>query len=209
MKQDHSKVKLRDGIRELVNEDSLDSRELSRLRGLAEGAPSNPSRRLWLGAAAGIGVAAFVGHRGFTVFSQSSNAQRLADEIALNHLRAAPLDVVSGDLGRLREAFASLGFNLLDAAEVEGVPGTLMGGRFCSLASAPAAMLRYKSDPGIVTVYQARHDPRRHSGVADMDRGEPRVIRYAGGVEVCLCKTQGVLIAVANQGATPTARVSG
>jgi anti-sigma factor RsiW len=197
MKHDNSRVGLREGIRELVHEDALDASELGRLRRLAKGPPSNPARRFWLGAAAGIGVAAVTGYWGAALVFRSGNAQRLADEIATNHLRAAPLDVASGDLDRLREVFASLGFNLLDVAELEDVPGTLMGGRFCSVASVPSAMLRYWTGTGIITVYQARHDPRRHHGVADMDGGEPRVVRHAGGVEVCLCRSQGVFFAVA------------
>jgi hypothetical protein len=53
------------------------------------------------------------------------------------------------------------GFNLLDAAEVDGAAGT--------------------------------------------DGGEPGVVRYAGGVRVCLCRSQGVLIAVASGGSAGTA----
>ncbi|MFU8895364.1 MAG: hypothetical protein ACNA8J_03155 [Gammaproteobacteria bacterium] len=200
MKQDKSKVGLREGIRELVRADELDVAELAKLHRLSQSAPSNPARRRWLGAAAGFGVAAMTGYFGSTLVARSGNAQRLADEIAVNHLRIAPLDIASGDLDRARDAFASLGFHLLDAAEVENLAGTLMGGRFCSVASVPAAMLRYRTETGVATVYQARHDPHRHRGVANLDAGEPGVMRYAGGVEVCLCRTQGVLIAIAKGG---------
>jgi anti-sigma factor RsiW len=205
MKHENARIGLREGIRELAREDGLDAAELARLHRLARGAPASPGRRLWLGAAAGFGVAAITGYWGSDLISRSSNPQRLADEIAANHLRDAPLDVASGDLDRLRERFASLGFNLLDAAEVEGVPGTLIGGRFCSVAAVPAAMLRYRTDSEMITVYQARHDPERHYGAADMDGGEPGVVRYSGGVRVCLCRSQGVLIAVASGGSVRAA----
>lgn len=197
MKHEDSTVRLMDGIRELAGEDQLDARELAQLRRLAEGAPENPSRRLWLGAAAGLGAAAIGGWWGLGVLQGRSNTQRLADEIAAKHLRAEPLDIVSGDLAELREAFASLGFSLLDPAEVEDVPGTLVGARFSSVASAPAAMLRYQTETGFISVHQARYDAERHYGAADMDRGEPGAVRYSAGVEVCLCHTHGVLIAVA------------
>jgi anti-sigma factor RsiW len=204
MKQDTSQVGLRQGVRELVHQDALNDAELARLRRLADGAPSNPARRLWLGAAAGVGVAAASGFWVSALVNRTGNAQRLADEIAANHLRVAPLDVASGDLAMLREVFASLGFSLLDAAEVEDVPGNLVGGRFCSVASVPAAMLRYRTDAGVITVYQARHDARRHYGTADMDAGEPGNVRYSGGVKVCLCRSQGVLLAVASGGSVYT-----
>jgi anti-sigma factor RsiW len=205
MKKDSSRLGLRQGIRELVHQDALSGAELARLRRLAEGSPSNPARRLWLGAAAGVGLAATSGFWVAALVQRTGNAQRLADEIAINHLRVAPLDVASGDLARLREVFASLGFSLLDAAEVEGVPGKLAGGRFCSVASVPAAMLRYQTEAGVITVYQARHDARRHYGTADMDAGEPGNVRYSGGVKVCLCKSHGVLLAVASGGSVQTA----
>ncbi|NGP53123.1 hypothetical protein [Thioalkalivibrio sp. XN8] len=197
MKHDTTTVSLKEGIRELASEDALDARELAQLRRLAADTPADPSRRLWLGAAAGLGVAAVGGWWGIGVMQARGNTQRLADEIAAQHLRAEPLDIVSGDLGELREVFASLGFNLLDPAEVEDVPGTLVGARFSSVAATPAAMLRYRTETGFISVHQARYDAERHYGAADMDRGEPGAVRYSAGVEVCLCHTHGVLLAVA------------
>ena len=221
MRYDQTPVPLKEGLREIVAEDGLEAAELAQLRRLAQGAapvgtpasvldhrPADPSRRRWLSLAAGVGVAAVAGVVGANLVGrggsagEQANAQALAEEIAYNHLRDAPLDIASGELLRLREGFARLGFSLLDAAEVEGVPGVLMGGRFCSVASVPAAMLRYRTDEGVITVYQALYDPRRHRGAADMDAGMPGNVRHARGVSVCLCHTQGVLLAVASGGAT-------
>jgi hypothetical protein len=218
MRHEETHTSLREGIRDIVNEDRLDESELARLRLLAEtpptpvvDRPADPSRRRWLSVAAGAGIAAVAGVVGASLVGRGgntgvqANAQALAEEIAYNHLRIAPLDYASGDLVRLREGFATLGFNLLDAAEVEGVPGVLMGGRLCSVASVPAAMLRYRTDAGVVTVYQALFDAQRHLGAADMDAGMPGNVRHARGVEVCLCHTQGVLLAVASGGAARAA----
>lgn len=223
MRREHTSVPLKEGIREIIAEESLEAAELAQLRRLAEGATkttgpaatgerlADPSRRRWLSVAAGVGVATVAGVLGANLVGRGgrtggqANAQALAEEIAYNHLRDAPLDIASGELPRLREGFARLGFRLLDAAEVEGVPGELMGGRFCSVASVPAAMLRYRTDEGVITVYQALYDPRRHRGAADMDAGVPGNIRHARGVEVCLCHTQGVLLAVASGGTTGAA----
>ncbi len=215
MKHEHTQTPLREGIREIVAEDRLDEVELARLKGLVQASGStveradNPSRRRWLSVAAGVGVTAVAGVLGANLIGRGSsgeaNAQALAEEIAYNHLGIAPLDLASGELVQLREAFAKLGFNLLDAAEVEGVPGVLTGGRFCSVASVPAAMLRYRTEAGVITVYQARYDEQRHRGAADMDAGMPGNVRYARGVKVCLCHTQGVLLAVASGGVTHAA----
>ncbi|TVS09804.1 MAG: hypothetical protein EA419_12195 [Wenzhouxiangella sp.] len=195
-------IRLRDGVRAIAERDALKTDELSRLKELTRpaDAPASPSRRRWLAAAAGLGAVGIAGYFGLSTGLRSDNVQRMAEEVAGNHLRASPLDVVTGDLERAREAFATLGFHLLDAAEVEDVPGRLLGGRFCSIASIPAALLRYQYGTRLYTVYQARYDKDRHSGAADMDRGEPGAVRHVGGVEVCLCHTQGVLLAVASGG---------
>lgn len=201
MTSNRQKIPLRDGVQSISQQDALSPDELAHLHQLASGAPAEPSRRRWLAAAASISALGVAGYFGLGVGGGSgTNLQRMAEEVAGNHLRAAPLDIVTGELGPAREAFASLGFHLLDAAEVENVPGRLLGGRFCSIASVPAALLRYQDGERLLTVYQARYSPSQHHGAADMDRGEPGAVRHVGGVEVCLCHTQGVLLAVASGG---------
>jgi anti-sigma factor RsiW len=197
MTPDNDRIALKQAVRELVDSDALDPRELQRLRRLASGAPEQPRRRRWLAAAATVAGSAALGYLASTLLGEGDRLQAMAEEIAGNHLRAAPLDIESSELPVLRAHFAALGFGLLDAAAIEGVPGQLLGGRACSVASVPAAMLRYLSEHGIATVYQARYDPEHHHGAAAMDQGEKGRIRHARGVQVCLCHTQGVLLAVA------------
>jgi hypothetical protein len=201
MKHDHDRLPLRQAIREHVAAERLDAGELAALRRLSQGAPERPARRRLLAAAAAVAGTAVLGYWGSGRQQRidHDNAQRMADEIAYNHLAASPLDVVGSELATMHASFASLGFSLLDAQAIEGVPGELIGGRFCSVASVPAALLRYRSEHGITTVYQARFDPAQHRGAADVSAGEHGVIRHARGVSVCLCNVQGVLLAVASQ----------
>lgn len=191
---------LRQAIRQLSQENNLSTGELDQLRELTRDRPAMPSRRRWLSVAAGLGAVSLGGFLGVGLMGRGSQAHAMADEIAFNHLRKAPLDIQSVDLEELRRAFAGLGFGLLDAAEVENVPGQLAGGRFCSVASVPAAMLSYQTTSGPVTVYQARYDERRHRGAADMDRGQPGNVIFSAGVKVCLCHTRGILLATASSG---------
>lgn len=199
MSQRNKTSSLRQGVRDLADQHTLSSDELRRLRELADDKPAMPSRRRWLAVAAGLGAVSLGGILGPALVGRGNHGQAMADEIAYNHLRQAPLDFEAG-LNELRREFARLGFSLLDAAEVENVPGELVGGRLCSVASVPAAMLQYRSDQGPITVYQARFDPQRHRGAADMDRGQPGNVIYSAGVKVCLCHTQGVLFATASGG---------
>lgn len=191
---------LRQAVSELAEENSLSPSELEQLREISRDQPALPSRRRWLSVAAGVGAVSLGGLLGVGLMGRGNQAYAMAEEIAFNHLRGAPLDIQSGDLEELRRAFAGLGFGLLDAAEVENVPGQLAGGRFCSVAAVPAAMLIYQTDHGPVTVYQARFDERRHRGAANMDRGEPGHVIFSAGVKVCLCHTRGILLATASSG---------
>jgi len=198
MSRDRDNVLLKDAIKELVQENSLESDELGQLKELSETQPAIPSRRRWLAVAAGMGAVSMAGIFGVNLIGVGNNAYAMAEEIASNHLRPAPLDVESASLDELRREFAGLGFSLVDAAQVENVPGQLLGGRFCSVASTPAARLTYLDSAGPITVYQSRFDERHHQGAADMDRGEPGNVIYSRGVKVCLCHTRGVLLATAS-----------
>ncbi len=200
MNRHRQSTALRQAVSELSKENSLSPSELEQLRELSLDRPALPSRRRWLSIAAGLGAVSLGGFLGIGLMSRGSQAYAMADEIAFNHLRSAPLDIQTSDLEELRGAFAGLGFGLLDAAEVENVPGQLAGGRFCSVALVPAAMLTYQTEQGPITVYQARFDERRHRGAADMDRGEPGNVIFSAGVKVCLCHTRGILLATASSG---------
>ncbi len=196
MKRNEQTIPLRQAILEVVGEERLQADEIQRLRQLNNAAPRRPERRRWLAAAA-VGGSAVLGYWLLGTRPDLGNSQALADEIARNHLAEAPLDILANRLDELRDSFAGLGFGLLDAQELEGVPGELIGARHCSVASVPAALLRYRSEQRIYTVYQARYHAQRHHGAADIAAGEPPVIRHAGGVVVCLCNIHGVLLAVA------------
>lgn len=191
---------LRQGVRELSDQHLLSADELRALRALGNAKPAVPSRRHWLTMAAGLGAVSLGGVLGVKLVGRDNRGRALADEIAYNHLRAVPLDFERACLDELRRDFAHLGFNLLDVAEIENVPGVLAGGRACSVASVPAAKLQYRKERGAITVYQARFDPVRHRGAADMDRGQPGNVIYSGGIRVCLCHTQGIFFATASGG---------
>ncbi|MGY6554295.1 MAG: hypothetical protein ACXIUM_07205 [Wenzhouxiangella sp.] len=197
-----NRIRLREGIRQISDQDGLTPDQLARLQALAQGAPAQASRRRWLSAAAGLAAVGVASYFGLASIGRSSNLRQMAEEVAGNHLRASPLDLLTADLDQARESFAALGFHLLDAAEIEDVPGQLLGARFCSIASVPAALLRYQDGARHYTVYQARFSRTHHQGAADIDQGQAPAVRHIGGVAVCICHTQGILLAVASGGAT-------
>lgn len=196
------KIPLRQGIAELFAEDALDPRRLAELRRLASGAPARPDRRRWLGIAAGVVAAAGLGLWALRRADPVENVGRLAEEIAYNHLRYAsasgePLDAEGSSVAELRPTFAGLGFALVEPPPDEVLQGAeLLGGRFCTLAMAPAVQLRFRSPRGEVTVCEQRYDAGLHEGVPDLATAAPAVL-HARGVRVSLCHHQGVLLGVA------------
>jgi anti-sigma factor RsiW len=219
-------IPLRQAIRERFDGEQLTPEQLAELRGLlaspalpqAEPAPAvigtgptqavpggagrlpNPGRRRLFAVAASVAATATVGYWGLfglRAFRNTSNLQALADEIAFNHLYDRPLDVTSGSLDTLREAFAGIGF-LLQAPPMPLPAGAeLIGGRHCSIASVPAVMLRYRTPNGVLGFCQARFDPARHRGVPDMRVAAAPAEQMARGLKVSLCHDRGVLMAIA------------
>jgi anti-sigma factor RsiW len=210
---------LRSAIRERFEGESLRPEQLAQLRALLQpaaavrpadasladptdgvGSVPNRSRRRLFAIAASVAATATVGYWGsfgLRAFNNASNLDALAEEVAYNHLFDKPMDVVSGSMDELRQAFASVGF-MLQAPPI-ALPGDaeLIGGRHCSIAAVPAVMLRYRTAQGVLGFCQARFDPARHRGVPDMAIAHAPVERMARGLKVSLCHDMGVLMALA------------
>jgi hypothetical protein len=189
---------LREALQRQSEMHNLSPEQLKALRSLQrEDAPVDIGRRRWLqgGLAAGALAATasgFLWHRA----RLGDPLQVLADEIAFNHLQPKPLDALGNTLDALRPAFEPLGFRLADDPRLQQIKGQLRGGRYCSVASVPAALLRYEHAGGHTTVYQARFHAQRHRGVPDIAAPDFEVC-HARGVRVCLWQSQGLLFAMA------------
>ncbi len=198
MNESQSNLPLKDAVQQQTRQHALSADQLRALKSLAA-TPQRVDRRRrqLLGAtavAATVSTVSLAGWLWSRQLSPDENRQRLAAEIAYNHLQPKPLDAVGTTLEALRPAFASLGFRLADDPRLALVKGTLRGGRFCSVGSVPAALLRYESERGHATVYQARFDPDRHYGVHERQPPEFDLCA-ARGIEVCLWRSQGLLFA--------------
>lgn len=198
MNEPEPDLSLKDAVRRQAQKHALSADQLRALTSLSASPQRfDRRRRQILGAAAVAATVSTMSLAGWLWSRQLSpeeNRRLLAAEIAHNHLQPKPLDAVGTTLKALRPVFASLGFRLADDPRLELVEGTLRGGRFCSVASVPAALLRYESERGHATVYQARFDPDRHYGVNERHPPEFDLCR-ARGVEVCLWRSQGLLFA--------------
>lgn len=198
---------LRDAVRQQTERHALNPAQLKALHSLQnESAPVDAGRRRVLRGGVAAGVLAMTGAGVLWHARDPGDAvQQLADEIAVNHLQPKPLDAMGETPDALRPAFESLGFRLADDPRLQQIDGRLLGGRYCSVASVPAALLRYEPvadyptdrTTGHTTVYQARFDARRHRGVPERAAPDFEVC-HARGVRVCLWQAQGLLFAMAS-----------
>lgn len=122
--------------------------------------------------------------------------QRIADEVATNHLKLKPLEVQSGDMVAVRRFFEPLDFGLIESSRLENTPWRMAGGRFCTIRGEAAAQLRMHDDRGgVQTVYQVPYEPAAHRDVPDVLRGATPLTLYSQGLEVRLWQERGLLFA--------------
>ncbi len=199
------KLKLNEAVRRITAADSPTDRELEEFRALLdadEGAPAAGRRadsRTFPALFATLVVALLAGLWLGLPTNTGNRVALLADEIAGNHIAAKGLDIVAPNLVDLREAFAPLGFAVRELPPGRQ-PGQLEGGRFCSVQTVPAALLRYQpgnAGGGHATVYQALYVPKRHGRLPDLDQGQEPITTITRGVVVELWTSHGLLFAIA------------
>ncbi|MGF1645273.1 MAG: hypothetical protein ACFCUJ_16665 [Thiotrichales bacterium] len=128
-------------------------------------------------------------------------AQRIAEEVALHHLKLKPLDVEADQMPALAAYFTRLDFAVRDSSLVAEVGGTsLLGGRYCSILDVPAAQLRLQRAPGqMLTLYEAAYDPQAFPNLPNVDQGEPPLVQYARGIRVAIWVEKGLLFVLAGE----------
>lgn len=196
------KMPLRQLVRERLESTSLSEAQLRRLQAMAGAArlPGSSRRRRW--AAAGAVLAVFL--VSVAVLWQADRAPdpawRIAEEVALNHLKLKPPEVRGERLQELAAYFTGLDIVLRDSTVVAGADGRFLGGRYCSIQGVSAAQLHLKDASGkLQTLYQAPYDPGRHPGLPHLEKGQPPIVQHVRGVRVTLWVEKGLLFALAGE----------
>ena len=119
--------------------------------------------------------------------------QKIADEVAHNHLKLRPLDVQTDQFSQLRQFFSQLNFSPLEPHLWQSGM-TLLGGRYCSIQGKDAAQLRFATSNGqLRTLYEAPYDEKLHRRLPDLGQGEPPLEMSARGLKVHLWHEQGLI----------------
>ena len=132
------------------------------------------------------------------LLEQGDVRERVAMEVASNHVKLKPLEVETSSIEGIRDYFDKLDFMPVSSALVGRSGLELLGGRYCSLQGITAAQLRI-SEPGsdqVQTLYQTEYirDVFRDMPVVE-EGGEP-VELYVKGIKVKIWVEKGLLFAL-------------
>ncbi len=122
--------------------------------------------------------------------SPGSRIRRIAAEIALNHHKQLPPEVLVETFLELRDALPALGFPPVRPRSKEFGDLDLVGARYCSITGRKAAQIRLTDGAGVVyTLYEFRDD----SSLADIDIARLDI----DGVRVTLWRESGMVMGLA------------
>lgn len=192
---------LKDVVKEHVEDRALNREQLTRLDALLHNDQDAHIQRRYPLMWGALVATIFLG-LGWWLSTQTSPdasiAQRIAQEVASNHLKLKPLEVQGDSIEQTQTFFAKLDFKLVTDSEVlRERPWTLKGGRYCSIQGEDAAQLRFasagSSEP--ISVYMSPYDPQKLGTFPNPRLGQKPLRVDAKGIEVLIWVEKNVLIA--------------
>ena len=132
------------------------------------------------------------------VLEQGNIHERIALEVATNHLKLKPLEIETASIDNIREYFDKLDFMPVNSSLVNELGLELAGGRYCSLQGIAAAQLRVRQ-PGsnsIQTLYQTEYRKDVFNDMPVLEQGETPIELYAKGIRVRIWSEKGLVFAL-------------
>lgn len=132
------------------------------------------------------------------VVDQGEIHERIALEVATNHLKLKPLEIETASIDSIREYFDKLDFMPVNSTLINELGLELAGGRYCSLQGIAAAQLRVRQ-PGsdsVQTLYQTEYRKDVFKDMPVLEQGEPPIELYAKGIRVRIWSEKGLVFAL-------------
>ena len=192
---------LKKSVRDKLESCSLNEDQLQKLESLAEqAAPSAVRRTSIIPFALAGAVATFllVFFLAPLIIDQGDVRERIAMEVAKNHIKLKPLEVETSSIEGIRDYFEKLDFVPVNSRLVNQSGLELIGGRYCSLQGITAAQLRVRQ-PGssdVQTLYQTEYRRDVFKNIPVMEEGEAPLEIYVKGVKVKIWVEKGLLFAL-------------
>ena len=192
---------LKQSVREHIDSYALDNDQLHKLESLDVPAAATAERRLSMypfaiaGAAAAFLLAFFLAP---LMVGQGDMHERIAMEVATNHIKLKPLEIETHSIDGIRDYFKKLDFIPVSSKLVSDSGLELIGGRYCSLQGITAAQLRVRK-PGshvIQTLYQTEYRKDVFDDMPVLEEGHEPVDIYVKGIKVNIWVEKGLLFAL-------------
>ena len=192
---------LKQSVREHLQSNTLTDKQLQQLESLSRQATPEIVRRYSIYPLAFAGaVAAFL--LAFLlapmIIEQGDVRERIAMEVASNHIKLKPLEIETSNIEGIRDYFKKLDFLPVNSRLVSEAGLELIGGRYCSLQGITAAQLRVKK-PGsdvVQTLYQTEYRKDIFDKMPQLEEGEEPVDIYVKGIKIKIWVEKGLLFAI-------------
>ena len=200
---------LKQAVRQHFEQRSLSTGQLERLDALmAVNTPGPAGRRLiaksLIGWPAAVAIAALLAV--IVLLPPGSvddvpMTERIAMEVARNHVKLKPLDVETDNMDGIRRYFTDLEFAPVKSQLLASSNLELLGGRYCSIQSVPAAQLRVSAPDkhGLKTLYQSEYRKEVFGPLPVLENGGVPVEVNVKGITVRIWVEKGLLFALTGE----------
>jgi len=132
----------------------------------------------------------------FQTASSDLLVQKIANEVAGNHLAMKPMEVQTTAINDVQNYFTKLDFLPQPSKLIDSNNKILLaGGRYCSILGSTAAQLRYKDKQGgYVTLFETHYSPELFNQLPNIEADEKPLVTYAKGIKVTLWQERGLLM---------------
>ena len=131
-------------------------------------------------------------------FSTQSIEQRIAEEVAGNHLKLKPLEIESNTLQGLSDYFKQLNFSPVNPGLVTLSKQNLLGGRYCSIQGVTALQLRMMNSKTnkVQSLYETEYDKQVFKDFPKLEAGGIPVTIYVKDMKVDMWVEKDILFAL-------------
>lgn len=131
-------------------------------------------------------------------FSSASIEQRIAEEVAANHLKLKPLEVKGNTLHAISGYFKQLNFSPVQPLSLQFSKQNLLGARYCSIQGITALQLRMVNpiSQKVQTLYETDYDKQVFKNFPKTEQGSQPITLYVKGMKVDMWVEKGLLFAL-------------
>jgi hypothetical protein len=199
------KQSLKHSVQQHLNKKSLSTKQLNELLVLQEIHHKQPKKTyfVWYKMATVasilmISVVLSLYFTNTTYFSTQTIEQRIAEEVAGNHLKLKPLEISANTMQGISGYFKQLNFLPVSPTLLTLSKQTLLGGRYCSIQGVTALQLRMMNNKTnkVQSLYETEYNKLVFKDFPKTGEGSPPLTVYVKGLKVDMWVEKDILFAL-------------